>query len=141
VAENIRFARPDASMEEIAKAATQANAHGFIMNLPDGYNTLVGERGMKLSGGERQRISLARAFLKDAPILVLDEPTSSLDVHTEGAILETIQELMQGKTTIMIAHRASTLRDCNLVLILENGKVTRVTNEVEMVLSGMAARA
>ena len=141
VAENIRFARPDASMEEIVKAATQANAHEFITNLPDGYNTLVGERGMKLSGGERQRISLARAFLKDAPILVLDEPTSSLDVHTEGAILETIQKLMQGKTTIMIAHRPSTLRDCNLVLILESGRVTRMTREVEMVLSGMTARA
>src|SRR2546422_2085047 len=141
VAENIRFARPDASMEGIVKAATQANAHEFITNLPDGYNTLVGERGMKLSGGERQRISLARAFLKDAPILVLDEPTSSLDVHTEGAILETIQKLMQGKTTIMIAHRPSTLRDCNLVLILESGRVTRMTREVEMVLSGMTARA
>jgi len=141
VAENIRFARPDASMEGIVKAATQANAHEFITNLPDGYNTLVGERGMKLSGGERQRISLARAFLKNAPILVLDEPTSSLDVHTEGAILETIQKLMQGKTTIMIAHRPSTLRDCNLVLILESGRVTRMTREVEMVLSGMTARA
>ncbi len=141
VAENIRFARPDASMEEIVKAATQANAHEFITSLPDGYNTLVGERGMKLSGGERQRISLARAFLKDAPILVLDEPTSSLDVHTEGAILETIQKLMQGKTTIMIAHRPSTLRDCNFILILESGRVTRMTSEVEMVLSGMTARA
>src|SRR5881628_2788895 len=141
VAENIRFARPDASMEGIVRAATQANAHEFITNLPDGYNTLVGERGMKLSGGERQRISLARAFLKDAPILVLDEPTSSLDVHTEGEILETIQKLMQGKTTIMIAHRPSTLRDCNLVLILESGRVTRMTREVEMVLSGMTARA
>src|SRR5216683_499876 len=141
VAENIRFARPDASMEEIVKAATQANAHEFITSLPDGYNTLVGERGMKLSGGERQRISLARAFLKDAPFLVLDEPTSSLDVHTEGAILETIQKLMQGKTTIMIAHRSSTLRDCNFILILESGRVTRMTSEVEMVLSGMTARA
>ncbi len=141
VAENIRFARPDASMEEIVKAATQANAHEFITSLPDGYNTLVGERGMKLSGGERQRISLARAFLKDAPILVLDEPTSSLDVHTEGAILETIQKLMQGKTTIMIAHRPSTLRECNFILILESGRVTRMTSEVEMVLSGMTARA
>ncbi len=140
VAENIRFARPDARMEEIVRAATQANAHEFITNLPDGYNTLVGERGMKLSGGERQRISLARAFLKDAPILVLDEPTSSLDVHTESSILETVQRLMKGKTTIMIAHRASTLRDCNLILVLENGRVTRMTNEVEMVLSGMTSR-
>jgi ATP-binding cassette, subfamily B, bacterial len=125
-------------MDEVMRAATEANAHDFITSLPDGYETLVGERGMKLSGGERQRISLARAFLKDAPILVLDEPTSSLDVHTEAAILETIQQLMRGKTTIMIAHRASTLRDSNLILMLENGRVTRVTNEVDLVLSSMA---
>ena len=92
---------------------------------------------MKLSGGERQRISLARAFLKDAPILVLDEPTSSLDVHTESAILDTIRELMRGRTTLMIAHRPSTLRDCNMILVLEEGKVQRVTSEVESVISDM----
>src|SRR6058998_1271559 len=141
IAENVRFARPEATMREIVEAAKMADAHDFIESLPEGYDTQVGERGMKLSGGERQRISLARAFLKDAPILVLDEPTSSLDVHTEGEILETIQKLMQGKTTIMIAHRPSTLRDCNLVLILESGRVTRMTREVKMVLSGMTARA
>lgn len=137
VAENIRFARPDATMDEVVKAATKANAHEFITGLPDGYNTLVGERGMKLSGGERQRISLARAFLKDAPILVLDEPTSALDVRTEASILETIQQLMRGKTTIMIAHRGSTLRDCNLVLMLDDGRVTGMTDEVDLVLSRM----
>src|SRR3989441_1312324 len=137
VAENIRFARPNASMDEVVAAATAAKAHDFITSLPNGYDTLVGERGMKLSGGERQRISLARAFLKNAPILILDEPTSSLDVHTEAAILETIQELMKGKTTLMIAHRPSTLRNCNMILVLEEGRVARMTTEVDLVISGM----
>ncbi len=139
VAENIRFARPDATMDEVISAARAANAHDFITSLPDGYNTLVGERGMKLSGGERQRISLARAFLKNAPILILDEPTSSLDVHTESAILETIQELMKGRTVLMIAHRPSTLRNCNIILVLEDGRVSRITTDVDSVLSGMTA--
>jgi ATP-binding cassette subfamily B protein len=137
VAENIRFARPEATMDEVIAAATAAKAHDFITNLPNGYETLVGERGMKLSGGERQRISLARAFLKNAPILILDEPTSSLDVHTEAAILDTIQELMMGRTTLMIAHRPSTLRDCNIILVLEDGRVSRMTTEVESIVSGM----
>src|SRR5213594_39660 len=139
VAENIRFARPNATMDEVVRAATAAKAHDFITSLPNGYDTLVGERGMKLSGGERQRISLARAFLKNAPILILDEPTSSLDVHTESAILDTIQELMKGRTTLMIAHRPSTLRDCNMILVLDDGRVSQVTTEVESVISGMQA--
>jgi ATP-binding cassette subfamily B protein len=137
VAENIRFAKPIATMEEVVAAATASKAHDFITNLPNGYDTLVGERGMKLSGGERQRISLARAFLKNAPILILDEPTSSLDVHTERAILDTIQELMKGRTSLMIAHRPSTLRDCNMILVLEDGRVSRMTTEVESVISDM----
>ena len=139
VAENIRFAMPNATLDEVIGAATAAKAHDFITGLPNGYDTLVGERGMKLSGGERQRISLARAFLKNAPILILDEPTSSLDVHTESAILDTIQELMKGRTTLMIAHRPSTLRDCNMILVLEDGRVSRVTDEVESVISDMRA--
>ena len=126
-------------MAEVIGAATAAKAHDFITSLPNGYDTLVGERGMKLSGGERQRISLARAFLKNAPILILDEPTSSLDVHTEAAILETIQELMEGKTTLMIAHRASTLRNCDMILVLEEGRVTRMTTEVDSIISSMQA--
>jgi len=137
VAENIRFAKPDSTMDEVIAAATAAKAHQFITNLPNGYDTLVGERGMKLSGGERQRISIARAFLKNAPILILDEPTSSLDVHTEAAILDTIQELMKGRTTLMIAHRPSTLRDCNIILVLMEGRVDRMTSEVESVISDM----
>ena len=139
VAENIRFARPNASMNEVISAARAANAHDFITNLPQGYSTLVGERGMKLSGGERQRISLARAFLKNAPILILDEPTSSLDVHTERAILDTIQDLMEGRTTLMIAHRPSTLRNCNMILVLEDGRVRQLTTDVDSILSGMTA--
>ncbi len=139
VAENIRFARPNATMDEVIAAAIAAKAHGFITSLPNGYDTLVGERGMKLSGGERQRISLARAFLKNAPILILDEPTNSLDVHTEATILDTIQELMNGRTTLMIAHRASTLRNCNMILVLEDGRVSRITAEVESIISGMQA--
>jgi len=137
VTENISFARPNATMDQVIAAAKAAKAHDFITNLPNGYETLVGERGMKLSGGERQRISLARAFLKNAPMLILDEPTSSLDVHTEAAILDTIQELMKGRTTLMIAHRPSTLRDCNLILMLEDGRVSRMTTEVESVISDM----
>ncbi len=139
IAENIRFAKPDATMDEVMAAARAANAHDFITNLPDGYDTIVGERGMKLSGGERQRVSLARAFLKDAPILILDEPTSALDVHNETAILDTIQHLMKGRTTLMIAHRASTLRNCDMILMLEDGRVSRMTTEVASVLSGMTA--
>jgi len=139
VAENIRFSKPNATMVEVIAASKASKAHDFITNLPNGYDTLVGERGMKLSGGERQRISLARAFLKNAPILVLDEPTSSLDIHTESAILDTIQELMKGRTTLMIAHRPSTLRDCNMILVLDDGRVSQVTTEVESVISGMQA--
>jgi ATP-binding cassette subfamily B protein len=123
IAENIAYAKLDASMDEIVAAATAANAHDFIMRLPDGYDTLVGERGMRLSGGERQRVSLARAFLKDAPILILDEPTSSVDVKTEEAIMESMERLMAGRTTIMIAHRLSTLEHCERRIRVEHGRV------------------
>ena len=139
VAENIRFARPGATLTEVVTAATAANAHEFISDLPDGYDTLVGERGMKLSGVQRQRISLARAFLKNAPILILDEPTSALDINAEAAVLDAIQRLMMGRTTLMIAHRASALRNCNIILILEDGRVSEMTTEVSSVLSGMMA--
>ncbi len=138
IAENIRFARPDASKDEIVKAAKAASAHEFIASLPDGYDTQVGERGMKLSGGERQRVSIARAFLKNAPILILDEPTSALDISTESSILSSIQRLMKGRTTLMIAHRPSTLRNCNAILTLENGRMTAMTGHVTAVLETMA---
>jgi len=123
IAENIRFAKPKASMNEIVTAAKAAHVHEFITSLPDGYDTLVGERGMRLSGGERQRVSIARAFLKDAPILILDEPTSALDINTETAILDSMQDLMRGRTTLMIAHRPSTLRNCDTIVTLENGRI------------------
>src|SRR5438094_1786923 len=109
VAQNIAYGRPSASETEIVAAAKAASAHEFIVGLPDGYRTLVGERGMRLSGGERQRISLARAFLKDAPILILDEPTSAIDAATEAAIMEAMARLMRGRTTFLISHRPSTL--------------------------------
>ncbi len=121
IRENIAYARPEATEDEIVKAARLANAHDFIIGLPDGYETRVGERGMRLSGGERQRISLARAFLKDAPILLLDEPTSSVDLKTESAILEAMERLMRGRTTFIVAHRLSTLGNCDCRLELENG--------------------
>ncbi len=123
IAENIAYARPGASQSQIVLAAKAANAHEFIARLPQGYETPVGERGMCLSGGERQRISLARAFLKDAPILILDEPTSSVDVQTEGAIVEAMERLMHGRTTFIIAHRPSTLRHCDLLLRMEHGRL------------------
>ena len=123
IAENIAYARPGASEADIIRAAKAANAHDFIETLPDGYQTLVGQRGGRLSGGERQRISLARAFLKDAPILVLDEPTSSVDTKTEASIMEAMEKLMRGRTTFMIAHRLSTLNNCDMRLHLESGKL------------------
>jgi ATP-binding cassette subfamily B protein len=123
IAENIAYARPDATKGEVVRAAEAAHAHEFISQLSDGYETLVGERGMRLSGGERQRISLARAFLKDAPILILDEPTSSVDVKTEALIMEAMEHLMTGRTSLMIAHRLTTLRHCNAIVEIADGRV------------------
>jgi ATP-binding cassette, subfamily B, bacterial len=123
IAENIAYARPESSQDEIVAAAKLANAHDFIVNLPEGYQTRVGERGVCLSGGERQRISLARAFLKDAPILVLDEPTSAVDFRTEAAIVEAVERLRRGRTAFMISHRARTLENCDLKLELERGRL------------------
>ena len=125
IAENIAYARPRASRDEIVQAAVAAHAHQFITKLPDGYETLVGERGMRLSGGERQRVAIARAFLKDAPILVLDEPTSAVDVETESVIMEAMEHLMEGRTTLMIAHRLATLDHCDVRLEVNNGHVAR----------------
>jgi ATP-binding cassette, subfamily B, bacterial len=125
IAENITYAHPGASEEEIVEAAKAANAHEFIVRLPLGYDTEVGERGMSLSGGERQRIALARAFLKDAPILILDEPTSSVDTETEAAILEAMERLMRGRTTFMIAHRLGTLANCDTRLEIEEGRIIK----------------
>jgi ATP-binding cassette subfamily B protein len=121
IAENIAYGRPEATREQIIEAARLANAHDFITALPDAYDTTVGERGMRLSGGERQRISLARAFLLDAPILILDEPTSSVDTKTEGAIIEAVNRLMEGRTTFLISHRLDALAGCDMQIELEKG--------------------
>ncbi|HEX7862775.1 MAG TPA: ABC transporter ATP-binding protein [Verrucomicrobiae bacterium] len=123
VAENIAYGLPGATQEQIQQAALRAQADEFIRNLPNSYETILGERGVNLSGGQRQRLSIARAFLKNAPILVLDEPTSALDVHTEEALLVALRELMKGRTTFIIAHRLSTVRQADLVVVLENGHI------------------
>ena len=132
LAENIAYARPDADEAEIREAARLAHAHDFIMRLPNGYDTLVGERGVKLSGGERQRVALARAFLSDASILVLDEATSSLDSETEAQIQESIERLMTGRTTIMIAHRLSTIRKVDRILVFHEGRIVEQGRPEEM---------
>ena len=123
LAENIAYARPGASAQEIEGAARLANAHDFIARLPKGYATLVGERGVKLSGGERQRVALARAFLADAPILILDEATSSLDSESEALVQEAMERLMRGRTAIVIAHRLSTVRALDRILVFERGRI------------------
>ena len=134
IAENIAYARPEATEEEIIAAATAANAHEFISQMPQGYETRVGERGMRLSGGERQRISIARAFLVDAPILILDEPTSSVDGRTEASIMEAMERLMKGRTAFLIAHRLSTLRHCDVLFKLVDGNVVQKSAEVAQTL-------
>lgn len=123
IAENIAYGKPDATPEEIQRAAKLANAHDFIMDLPDGYDTLVGERGIKLSGGQRQRIAIARAILKDAPILVLDEATSALDSESEALIQDALNTLMAGRTSLVIAHRLSTVANLDRIIVMEDGKI------------------
>jgi subfamily B ATP-binding cassette protein MsbA len=120
---NIAFGRPDASDKEIMEAAKAAAAHDFIMKLPEGYDTVVGPGGGRLSGGERQRVSLARAFLKDAPILLLDEATSALDSESERLVQDAIRKLMQGRTTLVIAHRLSTVRNAEKIVVMEAGRI------------------
>ena len=138
VAENIAYARPDAGPEAIAEAARRARAEDFIESLPLGYATLVGERGVKLSGGERQRVAIARAFLSDAPILVLDEATSSLDVETEAEVQAATDALMAGRTTIVIAHRLSTIRHADRILVFEAGRVIEEGRHAELLARGGA---
>ena len=121
VAENIAYGRPSARQEEIVAAAKAACAHEFIRRLPNGYETVIGERGMTLSGGEKQRLSIARALLKDAPVLILDEPTSAVDAETESVLMEAIEHLMEDRTTFIIAHRLSTVRRADQIVVLEDG--------------------
>jgi ATP-binding cassette subfamily B protein len=138
VAENIAYGRNNASRLEIMHAARTACAHDFIEALPAGYDTRVGEGGCRLSGGERQRLALARAFLNDAPMLILDEPTSAVDIHTEQEIMRATQQLIGGRTTFMIAHRLSTVRQCDLILVLKQGKLVEVTTDFEKAKAALA---
>lgn len=123
ILENIRYAKPGATKAQVINVAKKANIHDFIYNLPNGYNTLVGNNGIKLSGGQRQRVSIARALLKNAPILILDEATSALDSKNEILIQKSLQYAMHGKTTIAIAHRLSTLRNMDRIIVIKNGKI------------------
>ena len=123
VRENLRFARPDATDEEIEEAARAAQVHDVVAALPDGYDTVVGERGFRFSGGEKQRIAIARTILRNPPVLVLDEATSALDVQTERAVEEALERLAEGRTTIVIAHRLSTVRDADQIVVLDDGRV------------------
>jgi ATP-binding cassette subfamily B protein len=138
IADNLRVGRPDASDEDMQMAARLAQAHDFIMAQPDGYTTLVGERGATLSGGERQRLAIARALLKDPPILILDEATSALDAMTEERVQLALKQLMKGRTTFVIAHRLSTIRDADLVLVMEQGRIVEMGSYRDLLQKGGA---
>jgi ATP-binding cassette subfamily B protein/subfamily B ATP-binding cassette protein MsbA len=135
VAENIAYGRPGASHDEVVVAATLANSHEFIMRLPEGYDTAVGERGATLSGGQKQRLAIARALLKNAPILILDEPTSALDAEAEARLLEALGRLMKGRTTFIIAHRLSTIRYADQIVVLDQGKIVEIGSHQELLAS------
>ena len=133
IADNIAYGRSGACRESIIAAAVAAQADEFIRRLPDGYDTVVGERGATLSGGEQQRLSIARALLKDAPVLILDEPTSALDTQTEASLMEAFQRLMRGRTTFVIAHRLSTIRHANRIAVLDRGRLVEIGSHAELV--------
>ena len=136
IRENIAYGKPGATQDEVKEAARRAEAHDFISALPQGYDTLVGERGVKLSGGQRQRVAIARAILKAAPILVLDEATSSLDSESESAIQTALQELMKGKTVIAIAHRLSTIRAMDRIMVIAGGAVVEDGTHTKLLAQG-----
>jgi len=132
IAENIAYGKPGADFDEVVEASRAANAHNFILSKPDGYDSMVGERGSKLSGGERQRISIARAILHNPRILILDEATSSVDVETEKQIQEAIGRLIKGRTTFAIAHRLSTLRNASRLVVLDKGEIAEIGTHEEL---------
>jgi ABC-type multidrug transport system fused ATPase/permease subunit len=140
IADNIRYGALGAGDEAVAAAARAANAHDFITGLPDGYETILGEGGAQISGGERQRICVARAFLKDAPILILDEPTSSIDSKTEGVVLDSLDDLMEGRTSFIIAHRLSTVRHADQILVMSGGRIVERGSHEELLRSGVVYR-
>ena len=136
VMENIRLGRRDATDEEVLAAARAARCEDFVRNLPQGYQTLIGENGSTLSGGERQRISIARALLKDAPVILLDEATASLDVENESAVQEALSRLLQGKTVLVIAHRMRTVAGADHIVVLERGRVAQQGTPEELMRKG-----
>jgi ATP-binding cassette subfamily B protein/subfamily B ATP-binding cassette protein MsbA len=138
VADNIAYGRPSASREQIVAAASAACADEFIRKLPQGYDTVLAERGVSLSGGERQRLAIARALLKDAPALILDEPTSALDPLTEAEFLIALRRLLAGRTTFVIAHRLSTIRDADRIAVLEHGRIVELGTHAELAARGGA---
>ena len=133
VKENILLGRPDLSDEEVIEAAKMANAHEFIMNLQDGYDTEVGERGVKLSGGQKQRLSIARIFLNDPPILILDEATSALDLESEAIIQEALDVLSKDRTTLIVAHRLSTITHADKIVVIENGEIVEMGTHQQLI--------
>ena len=138
--ENIAYGKPSASEDEVRNAAKQARIHDFIMSLPEGYNTYTGERGVKLSGGQKQRISIARAFLKNPPILIFDEATSALDNATELAIQQSLELLCKGRTTLIVAHRLSTVKNADEIVVIDDGKIKeKGTHDELMKKNGMYA--
>src|SRR5205823_13611167 len=136
VEDNLRLGRPDANAQQVEAAARAANAHDFIQALPDGYRTIIGERGTRLSGGQRQRIAIARALLRDAPILVLDEALSSVDAENEAVIQEALDRLVQGRTTLILAHRLSSVIAADRILVLDGGRVTEQGRHDQLMARG-----
>jgi ATP-binding cassette subfamily B protein len=136
IAENIRYGRPGATDAEVESAARASNAHGFITGFPEGYQTMVGERGVRLSGGQKQRIAIARALLKDPRILILDEATSALDSESEHLVQEALERLMQGRTVLVIAHRLSTVKDADRVAVIEGGRVVESGRHEDLLALG-----